>query len=328
MENSELQAIENTQMATITPMQIIAQAVTQGADVDKLEKLLALQERYEANEAKKAFSVALTNFKKAGIVVGKNKAVAFGTTKYRHATLDNVCETIGEELTKHGLSFRWDTASENGKVRVTCVLMHEMGHSEFVSLESSPDTSGAKNSIQAIGSAVTYLQRYTLLAITGTATNDDDDGRGGLTEEGLDALSAQIAKAETPHEVMTAYFAAIETSAKAGDKKATTMLWRVKENRLKTLQGSPQTAQSPAPEEDGSQSPPASIVGDSGRFITVDQQIALGDFLQPLPNGKARILKAIGTKLGRELGNLSEIPADQYPRCLEWIEKAQGSQNA
>jgi hypothetical protein len=52
-----------------------------------------------------------------------------------------------------------------------------MGHSESTSLSASPDTSGSKNAIQAIGSTVSYLQRYTILALTGLATEDmDDDG--------------------------------------------------------------------------------------------------------------------------------------------------------
>ena len=49
-----------------------------------------------------------------------------------------------------------------------------------MSLSAPPDSSGSKNSIQAIASTLTYLQRYTLLSITGLAASEaDDDGRGG-----------------------------------------------------------------------------------------------------------------------------------------------------
>lgn len=42
-----------------------------------------------------------------------------------------------------------------------------------------PDTGGAKNAIQARASTKTYLERYTLKAITGLSEqNDDNDGRG------------------------------------------------------------------------------------------------------------------------------------------------------
>lgn len=66
-------------------------------------------------------------------------------------------------------------------IRVTCVLTHSRGHSERVWLQAARDDSGNKNSIQAVGSTVTYLQRYTLLAATGMAVQDqrDDDGAGG-----------------------------------------------------------------------------------------------------------------------------------------------------
>lgn len=43
-------------------------------------------------------------------------------------------------------------------------------------MSASADTSGSKNSIQAIGSTITYLQRYTLFSILGLASTDDDDG--------------------------------------------------------------------------------------------------------------------------------------------------------
>jgi hypothetical protein len=60
-------------------------------------------------------------------------------------------------------------------VKVTCKLTHKQGHSEEVTLEAPLDTSGGKNNIQAMGSSVSYLERYTLLAITGLATKEQDD---------------------------------------------------------------------------------------------------------------------------------------------------------
>lgn len=169
-------------------MQIIARAATDAMfDVAKLEKLLQVRERWEAAEARKAFVVALNTFKAAPPTVTKNKQVRFttdrGTTEYRHATLDNVCEAIGEALSRHGLSHRWDVVQDKDAIRVACVLTHVLGHSERVSLEAMPDKSGSKNGIQAVGSTVTYLQRYTLLSVTGMATTEqDDDGRGAGQE--------------------------------------------------------------------------------------------------------------------------------------------------
>ena len=82
----------------VTPMAMLQLAVEKGASVEQLERLMALQERYEANEAKKEFVAAMTQFKEHPLVIEKNKLVDFtGTsgkrTHYRHATLANVCDT-------------------------------------------------------------------------------------------------------------------------------------------------------------------------------------------------------------------------------------------
>jgi hypothetical protein len=172
------------QGSAITPMDMLKMAVSQNADLDKMEKLMQLQERWEANEARKAFNKALGKFKSESIAVGKDALVSYktdkGVTSYKHATLGNICAVLNPALSAHGLSFRWETERDSDRIKVTCILSHEMGHSASVTLDGAPDTSGGKNNIQATGSTVSYLQRYTLLAITGTATEEqDDDGRGG-----------------------------------------------------------------------------------------------------------------------------------------------------
>jgi hypothetical protein len=67
-------------------------------------------------------------------------------------------------------------------ITVTCSVSHELGHAESTSLSHSPDSSGKKNSIQAIGSTITYLQRYTILALTGLATKGQDDDGTSIVE--------------------------------------------------------------------------------------------------------------------------------------------------
>jgi hypothetical protein len=171
------------QPIAITPMTMLSMAVSQGADLDKLEKLMALQERWEANEARKAFNDAMGAFRAEGITVAKDSRVTYktdkGVTDYVHASLGNICNVVGAAMAKYGLSYRWNTQQTEGLIKVTCVVSHKQGHSESVSLQASADSSGGKNNIQAIGSTVSYLERYTLLAATGTATEyQDDDGRG------------------------------------------------------------------------------------------------------------------------------------------------------
>lgn len=160
-----------------TPSTLLEMAIQQGADLDKLEKLMDLQQRWEKNEARKAYVAAMTRFKSDPPKINKDRHVKYGNTEYDHASLANVVEKITKALSEVGITHAWSTENKQGIIHVTCTLTHEGGHSESVTLWGEPDKSGAKNAIQAVGSTVSYLQRYTLLAITGLATQDmDDDG--------------------------------------------------------------------------------------------------------------------------------------------------------
>lgn len=192
MEKIELAKIEPTAIQSVSPAEMMVQAVKGGIDPSQLEALLNLQMKYEANEAKKAYHVAMSNFKANAPDIVKDKQVAFKEVKYKHASLFNVTKSISAVLSQHGLSASW-SSKQNGGVTVTCKITHVLGHSEETSLTAQPDASGSKNSIQQIGSTITYLERYTLLMLTGLATSDqDDDGQKSST---VDVLSEeQISK--------------------------------------------------------------------------------------------------------------------------------------
>jgi hypothetical protein len=181
-----LVAQPQTALAT-TPADLLRLAVQGGADLDRLERLMALQERWEQAEAKKAFVRAMAAFKSEPLQIFKRKEVAFNDVAYKHAELSDVAGVVVPALARHGLSHRWDVKQSDGRVVVTCVVTHRDGHSESVTIDAAPDNSGKKNAIQQVASAITYCQRYTLLAITGLATQseEDDDGRkSGETDIG------------------------------------------------------------------------------------------------------------------------------------------------
>lgn len=156
-------------------------------DVEKLERLLAVVKDRELAQSQKKFDIAMADFKKESIDILRNKDVSFptskgGRTNYSHATLDNVCEVLVKRLSEHGFRHRWRAAQpDKDTVVVTCVIRHESGAFEETTLQGPPDDSGGKNSIQAVGSTVTYLERYTLLAACGLAVKgqDTDGGAGG-----------------------------------------------------------------------------------------------------------------------------------------------------
>lgn len=190
------QPIAQQPAAMVTPDSLLALAVQQGADLEKLEKLMDLKDRYERDQARKAFVQAMAEFKANPPEIFKTKHVKFNSTEYMHATIGDVTTAIIEGLSAHGFSHRWDLDQSSG-IKVTCVLTHRLGHSESTVMTAPPDQSGGKNAIQAIASTITYLQRYTLLAATGLATQDmDDDGNAGDTDEERAARAAEQEKAD------------------------------------------------------------------------------------------------------------------------------------
>ena len=176
---------EITTSHIVTPMDLLSLAMQQSdVSIEKMDKLLNLQIRWEENEARKAYHKAVADFKTESISIIKDKQVGYNNNKgqfvgYSHATLGNIVQTIIPVMSKHGLSHYWDV-NQDKEITVTCHLMHAMGHKTSVTMTAGKDDSGQKNLIQQVASTVTYLQRYTLLSITGLAAQDqDDDGNGG-----------------------------------------------------------------------------------------------------------------------------------------------------
>jgi hypothetical protein len=172
-------------LAISTPFELLRMVVANNAPLETIEKFMDLNRRFEADQARKAFVAAMSAFKREPMEILKNKSVGY-TTKdgdfvgYKHADLADVVDVVVPNMGKHGLSHRWDVTQKDGMITVDCVITHELGHSETVTMFAPPDDSGKKNAIQKIASTVTYLQRYTLLAACGLAAKDiDDDGQGG-----------------------------------------------------------------------------------------------------------------------------------------------------
>ena len=165
----------------LTPMDMLERAVSSNAGVEVISKLMDLQDRWQAGQARRSFDEAMAAAKAEIPVIMKNREVDFtsskGRTNYRHEDLAEIARTVDPILTKHGLSYRFRTTSQpNEPVSVTCIVSHRHGHSEENTLSAGRDESGNKNSIQAVGSTITYLQRYTLKAALGLAASNDDDG--------------------------------------------------------------------------------------------------------------------------------------------------------
>jgi hypothetical protein len=196
VEGADRAVAERRESAPVTPMAMIDRALISGAAPETLEKLLALQERWEASQGRKAFDEAMASAKAEIPTIRKNRTVDFtsgkGRTHYRHEDLAEIAATINPILGKHGLSYRYRVNSEANVISVTCIVSHRLGYSEETTLSGRPDDSGNKNSLQQVGSTLTYLQRMTLKAALGLAASEDDDGAAsGKTTQELRTISKE-----------------------------------------------------------------------------------------------------------------------------------------
>lgn len=169
-------------MTPITPMAMLSQAIERGMSPETVDKLMALSERWDATQARKAFDAAVAAAKAQIPVIGKN---ATGHNDKRYANFAAYARVVDPILGAHGLGYRFRTVQDEKSIRTTCVLFHKDGHSEENTLAGPADSSGSKNAIQAIGSTLTYLQRYSLVQALGLAAAEDDDGKAG----GVKAIS-------------------------------------------------------------------------------------------------------------------------------------------
>lgn len=203
------------------------------ADLDKLERMLAMKERLDAQNARVAFAAALSAARAEIPPIIKDATVDFtsgkGRTHYKHETLSGIAKVIDPVLAQYGLSYRFRTGQGGGGVTVTCIIAHASGHSEETSLSCSPDGSGSKNAFQAVGSAVTYLQRYTLKAALGLSAEVDDDGQAAAPRG--DERQRQPSRAEIEAEALISALSSAASEAELQE------IWDAEANTRKRIHG-------------------------------------------------------------------------------------------
>lgn len=162
--------------------QMVNIAMSSG-NIDQLERMMQMKRDFEADEARKSFNAAMSKFRGICPSIEKDSVVDFTSktgvrTYYEHETLNGIMLTISEALSDCGLNpgYTSGTNSKN-EIEVTCTVTHKDGHSISTKLACAPDESGGKNAVQAIGSIVTYLQRYTLKMALGLSAGHDNDAR-------------------------------------------------------------------------------------------------------------------------------------------------------
>lgn len=158
-------------------------ALDPNSDLEKLERMLAMKEKHDAQTAKAAFDSAFAkasaNFPEIPLK-GHNKH-----NDTRYALLKDIIKHTRPVLAEHGLALSFATETTDKEVIVTAELSHENGHTKKNSLPLPRDAGAGRNAVQAIGSSQTYGQRYTAQAILGLSLGEDteDDGATAGTAE-------------------------------------------------------------------------------------------------------------------------------------------------
>ncbi|MGE0295011.1 MAG: ERF family protein [Hyphomonadaceae bacterium] len=176
--------------------------------VERVEQLFKLYTQMDAERARRSYHAAFAQMQPSLPAVERKGKSHNG----KYARFEDVIGAVMPVLAEHGFGLSFRTSEAANKVTVTCLLSHKDGHSESTEYAFPYDGSGNKNAIQAIASAISYGKRYTMNALLGIATRDeDDDGNAAcagdtISEEQFKKLAAALsAKNIAPAKFCQAY---------------------------------------------------------------------------------------------------------------------------
>lgn len=154
--------------------------------VEKLEKLIELQERIMAHQARAEFSEAFARMQgEIPVITKRGEILVEGRVRSRFAKHEDIQRIVRPILQAHGFAIRHrNEYTPEGKLKIIGILSHRSGHSETDEFVGSADTSGSKNAIQSLGSTRSYGARYTTIALLNITTEDEDDDGAGSSRAG------------------------------------------------------------------------------------------------------------------------------------------------
>lgn len=208
--------------ATVQAEALIAQAIDKGVPVETMERLMAMRRELKAERAKELYDQAMVEFQGHCPVIKKSRAGATsgGKVAYYYAPLESIVIQTKDLIKKNGFSYAIQTETAIDKVKVTCVVKHEAGHSEPSSVEVPLGTkTGVMNASQVVAAAITFAKRYAFCNAFGILTSDEDNesrlarGNEKTVDDKLAALLDHVAKA-TDVDSMTEYLGKIQKSKK------------------------------------------------------------------------------------------------------------------
>lgn len=167
-------------------LEVIARAARDpSVDIDKMERLIAMQERVQIRDAEVAFADAFATMQPNLPAIGKNGQIVHkGQIISEFAEWEDINKAITPVLSEHGFSLSFKPETTNGTIAVKGILRHRLGHKEDATLPLPTDTSGAKNAVQSVGSTLSYGKRYVAtLLLNITTEGEDDDGSAAAPKQ-------------------------------------------------------------------------------------------------------------------------------------------------
>jgi ERF superfamily len=157
---------------------LIQQAITQGASVETMEKLLAMRKELRAEAAKEAFDEAMANFQRDCPIIKKTSKVyeKNSTTKvrYTYASIDSIVDQVKSLISEHGLSYTLRVKNDEKMLTVTCRVTHKLGHSEESDFTVPISSEQYMSDVQKFGARSTFAKRYAFCNAFGIMTGDGD----------------------------------------------------------------------------------------------------------------------------------------------------------
>lgn len=176
---------ENTELAVNHPMEVLQRAIDSNVPTETLEKLMDLQERHEANTAKKAFNQSLVKAQSEMPTVFKGREnEGIGS---RYASFDDIMRIVRPVLDRHGLAISFSQSETSDTITVICSILHIEGHSSETPFTLPKDEviksktgKSVTNLAQAQGSANSYAKRYCLCNALNIVLGDQDDDANAM----------------------------------------------------------------------------------------------------------------------------------------------------
>lgn len=161
-------------------------------DLNKMQAIVDMRNAELERQAKVEYALAISQMQSELPTVAYDK----DGHNSKYASFDAIKKTVNPVLSAHGFKDLYFIKQEDKQICITVKLLHKSGHSEETSLTLPHETSGNKNSVQAIGSTISYGRRYCLLSILGVATGDDNDGERYIAGETAKKIKDIIRESE------------------------------------------------------------------------------------------------------------------------------------